>query len=347
MAYIFREINKGEYENLTEGKSLPLTQNAFYGEWQSMNSKKVWRYSVEESSKTVGVFQVVKNNMAYGKSYLYVPHGPVFFKEPGVEFMHDFDKFVLDLLMKERAIFLRFDPTWGLRPQVRELIGSVAPKYLYDGSYQPKFEWILDINKSEEELLAWMKKVNRYTIRQAERLGVTVEIVRESFGKYFNKFYELISKTAARDEFSHFTVEYYQKIFDACEKDRNAFLTVGSYGGEVLLVNLYLKFGDTVYFLFSGSDDSERRVGYTYLAQWEAIKESKRLGYKIYNFGGYAPENCNYIFYKKWSGFSDFKRRFGGRMIEYGDFHDIVGDKFWYLVYKTKRFVSSLLRNLK
>jgi len=216
---------------------------------------------------------------------------------------------------------------------------------MYDGSFQPKHEWILDLDKTEDELLAGMKKVNRYTVRQAEKLGATIEIVKENFGKYFDKFYELISKTAERDEFSHFPKEYYRKIFDACEKDKNAFLTVGRYGGEVLLVNFFLKFGDTVYFLFSGSDDTERRVGYTYLAQWAAIKESKGLGFKIYNFGGYAPENCKYIFYKKWSGFSDFKRRFGGRMIEYSDFQDIVGNKFWYFVYKVKRLISAVLRS--
>ncbi|MDO8493686.1 MAG: peptidoglycan bridge formation glycyltransferase FemA/FemB family protein [bacterium] len=341
----FKELNKEEYEAICNEANVPLTQYFFYGEWQREVGKKVWRYGIEEAGNVVGFFQVIKYQTSFGKSYLYVPHGPVFLGEVSEELISEFKKFCNELLNKEDSIFLRLDPTWTLGVQVKELsLGHRVSKFMYDGSFQPKYEWILDLLQSEEDILAGMKKVNRYSVRQAEKLGVEVEILDKDFSKYLDKFYELIEATAVRDGFSHNMKDYYKKIFDQCEQNGNAFMEIARFNGQVMLVNFFVIYNNTAFFLFSGSENENRKIGYTYLAQWEAMNYAKRRRLKNYNFGAVIPEGNKYPFYDNWRGFSDFKKRFGGSMVEYSDYYDFIHNKFWYTLFALRRLLTLLQR---
>lgn len=308
---------------------------------------------MEDGVRTIGFFQLIRYPVAFGKSYLYIPHGPVFIAPVSEELLKDFKKDAEDILEREKAIFLRFD-SYFIEGSTFDKYGIFykTPKFMYDGGFQPKYEWVLDLSASEGEILSGMKKVNRYTIKQAEKLGVSIEIVEKDFRRYFDKFYELVEMTAERDAFSHQPREYYETIFDSCEKASlpaqagppaeagRGFLSVARFKGRIMLINFYVTYGSSAYFLFSGSENENRKIGYTYLAQWEAIKYVKGLGFKYYNFGAVIPENNEYRFYKKWLGFSNFKKRFGGTIVEHGDFYDLVRDKFWYVLYLARKFMN-------
>ena len=348
-SYNFKEIKKEEYKNLTRGENFPLTQNYFYGEWQEATGRTARYFVAKKDGTVVSCFLAVKYSMALGKSYLYIPHGPVLYGNLTSRFFEEFKYFVNNLLKQESSVFCRFDPYYpnldGEKTRyTRYNLAKVgpcffkAPKFAYSGGFQPKFEWAIDLTKTEDEILAEMKKVNRYTVRQAEKNGIIVETIKSGFTGYFEDFYKLVSETAVRDNFSEHPKEYYFNIFKNCEKNKNCFLNVVRLNGEVLLVNIFIVFGDTAFWLFSGSSNKERQTGYTYLAQWRAIQEAKNMGLKYYNFGGVSPLDKNYKTYKSWAGLTDFKRRFGGFQLEYSDFYDVIGNKFWYAVYLIKKF---------
>jgi len=339
----FRELSQGEFDSSTKNFNLPLTQNGFYGEWQKAIGKKVFRFKIEGDRLGRGFFQIIKYSLPFGKSYLYIPHGPIFEDDTSEEFWAQFREFCLGLIKKESSVFLRFDSV--LKPDFisgRRTSYVKVPRILYDGSFQPKFESVIDLSRSEEEILAKMKKVNRYSIRQAERVDLVVKILDKNFLEYLDKFYDLICATAKRGGFYHLEKDYYKTIFYLCEKERNGFMTIISLDSEVLLVNFFVTYGDAVYFLFSGSENKNRRLGYTYLAQWETMKHAKKMGFKKYNLGAVVPDDNRYHFYKKWRGFSDFKRRFGGELVEYGNFYDLIYDRFWYSLYFLKKFLVSI-----
>ncbi|MBI3633972.1 MAG: peptidoglycan bridge formation glycyltransferase FemA/FemB family protein [Candidatus Vogelbacteria bacterium] len=339
----FNQVDLCSYNELATGHNLPLPQNAFFGEWHEDRGRQVYRYKVlaRESGKVLAIFQILKYPIMLSKSFLYVPHGPVFFSL-SEDFWPGFKKFAIELASREGAIFLRFDPHYMSDQDavlLQKGLVSRAPKYMYDGIFQPKFEWILDTTQTEKAILVGMKKVNRYSVNRAERLGVKIEIVRSNFLHYFDKFYELLQETGKRDSFTYYPRDYYLNIFNNCEKNKNAFLVVAYYKGEILLINIYVVYGTTVYWLFGGSSNSERAVGYTYLAQWEAIKETKRLGLNGYNFGSVTPEDNLYRGYRQWVGFTNFKQRFGGKGLEHGDLYDVVVSKSWYWFYSLMMYI--------
>jgi lipid II:glycine glycyltransferase (peptidoglycan interpeptide bridge formation enzyme) len=54
-----------------------------------------------------------------------------------------------------------------------------------------------------------------------------------------------------------------------------------------------------------------------YAIHWAAIKRAKRLGYQIYDFYGYS-DHPKHAYFK----FSQFKRKFGGKVVKTIGAHD-------------------------
>ena len=346
----FLEIkNYAEYNPLLVAENTPFTQAWFYGEWQEMTGRKVRRFEVKRDFKIIGFFQIIKYPLLFSQSFLYIPHAPVlrsFSVQPSQpkllrrsrqggdrlprEFLKEFQEKLVEIGKEENAIFVRFD----VFPKTEENLSRFfkkVPSYAYHSSYfQPKSEWVIDLKKTEEELLNEMHPKNRYNIRLAEKKEVKIEIVKDDFKKYFEEFYALLKETAKRDNFNLHPKTYYQNVFATLEEN-NAFLAVARYEEKILLINLILLYGQAAYFAFGGSSGEHKNLMFSHLAQWEAIKEAKRRGFEVYNFGGIGNGG------KGLEGVSFFKKRFGGELLEYSDSYDLILKPFWHWLYNMRQ----------
>ena len=110
-----REIkNKAEYNPLLISKDAPFTQGYIYGKWQEMMGRKVRRFEIIKNSETVGFFQVIRYHLPFSKNLLYIPHGPLFLRQPAdsewqTEFLKAFREKLMKIAKEEKAIFVRFD----------------------------------------------------------------------------------------------------------------------------------------------------------------------------------------------------------------------------------------------
>lgn len=148
---------------------------------------------------------------------------------------------------------------------------------------QPMEAFVVDITKSEEELLAGMKSKTRYNVRLAEKKGVRVfQSIDE---KYRRAFVELVTGTADRKGIVPHPRTYYEKMLGVLLGER-ATLFVAEHEGDILGVNLMVFFGDTATYLHGGSADVKREYMAPFLLQWEAMKDAKRRGCTRYDFGG-------------------------------------------------------------
>lgn len=331
----FYEIkNIAEYNLLSVEESVPFTQAWFFGKWQEIMERKVRRFEIIKDSETIGFFQVIKYPSVFSKSFLYIPHGPVLIKKPDMEFLKIFSEKLIQISKEENAIFVRFD-FHGFNYGSKENLGRYfkrTPAYAYHSSYfQPKFEWILNLANTEEEILNYMHPKSRYNINLATRKGVKIEIINEDFKKYFDDFYKLLNETARRDNFNLHHKIYYQNIFTNCAENRNAFLAIAKYNGNILAINIILLFGSAAYFILGGSSGEHKNFMFSYLAQWEAMKEAKKRGFKIYNFGAVDREG--------FEGISRFKKGFGGELLKHSDSYDLVLKPFWYYLYNLRKWL--------
>ena len=338
--------NKTEYNPLLISKQTPFTQAWFFGQWQEMAGCKVRRFEIKLKTENIGFFQVIKYPLPFSFNILYIPHGPVLkaisnkqqvTSSSNADFLREFHKKLIDIAKEENVVFVRFDFYPSLL--FGDLTGAEfkkIPAYAYHSFYfQPKFEWCINLGKTENELISEMHPKTRYNIRLAEKKGVKIEIVKDDFEKYFEEFYALLKETAKRDNFGLHPKIYYQNIFETLTAE-NAFLAVAEYESKTLLVNLVLLYGRGAYFVFGGSSDKFKNLMFSHLAQWEAVKEAKRRRYEVYNFGGVQGNGGSY---ENYGGVSVFKKRFGGGIYQHSDSYDIVLKPFWYYLYNLRKWL--------
>lgn len=198
---------------------------------------------------------------------------------------------------------------------------------------QPDNTLVLDLTKSEEELLAAMKHKTRYNIRLAERKGVKIRTSNDP--KDMEEFYKLIEITYQRSKIKAHTKNYYQKQFETLNREGLAKLVIAEYKGKTLVANFMIFFGQTATYVHGASSNEYRNVMAPHLAQWVAVKAAKEHGFKIYDFWGIAPDDDPK---HSWAGVTRFKKGFGGREINYPGTFDLTINQGWYNIYKLIRY---------
>lgn len=290
-------------------------------EWlkfQESMGHKTWRFDD-------GAFKanIIKIDIPFGKNYLYVPHGPELdFDSIKSGLENEVRKFTgqLKLLAKEnKSMFVKVEP---LADSIMEILFPHGFK-ISRKNIQPKKTVILDLDKSEEELLSDMHHKTRYNIKVAEKHNIILEPISD-----FEAFWSLLNKTANRQKFSTHPKKYYKKMLDFFNKDGDIKTQLFSamFEGRPIAGALMLTYKDTAHYLHGGSDYDHRQLMAPYAMHWGLIQEMKRQGFRYYDFGGSEGD--------KWPSLTRFKLGFGGQVTEYPGSFDLPISKFWYFVYK-------------
>lgn len=274
--------------------------------------KKVSRVGNFSGDKLTSIAQIVKVNARRGR-FLHIRHGPIL-SSWDKESLSVWVNYFISLAKKEYANFIRISPLIQNSEYNQKLLQDLhfrpSPIHAMDGEYC----WILDLDKSEGELLSGMRKTTRYLIRQAEKIGVQIQKSKNPDDlEDFIKLYEI---TASRHGFNKH-VGLYEEFMEFLKKDQ-ILLFKGYFEGKLLSVALILFYNDQAIYHHSASID--QKIPVNYLLQWEAIKEAKRRNKKIYNFWGIAPSDRKT---HPWYGLSLFKKGFGGRVVEYMHAQDL------------------------
>jgi len=318
--------NKEQWNKFVAGNGSQFLQSADWGEFQESLGRKVWHLAAVEREEILASALVVKYNLPFGQSYLYIPRGPVGDFRFQISDLRVCYKVLIDkikeIAKEEKAIFVRIEPAIkdiSILNQKLEILNQAK-------SVQPKDEWRLNLSLSEEELLKNMHSKTRYNIGLATKHGVAVREGDKE--KDFSKFWQLIKETYDKKDLKTHPESYYQGIL----KLANTKLYLAEHEGKVLASGLITYFGDTVYYLHGGSSQENKNIMAPYLLFWETIREAKKAGYKYYNFGGVAPEGSSAE--HPWLGITRFKRGFGGEEVGYAGTWDWPINKAKYLLYR-------------
>lgn len=249
----------------------------------------------------------VEHRLPIGFSYVYSPRGPIV--ENNELGMRNYGA-VIDMLALEvkrrfpRAIFWRIEPPL---PEFRiEDLGLRIVKAPHD--VQPRTTLVIDLTKSEDELLTAMKQKTRYNIGVAERHGVSVR--QSTNPEDLEKFLDLLNQTAQRDGFRAHPRSYYEKMLesrslgsarDDRKGDRIA-LYVAECGDVILAAAIVAFFGRWSYYLHGASSAEHREVMAPYALHWEIMREAKRRGCLRYDLWGTDEQ--------RWPGVTRFKAGF-------------------------------------
>ena len=288
---------------------------------------------------------VVTMPLTTGFTYYYIPRGPIVYLQIPVPDQNEMWRTVVAGLRKQfvkrdHALFLRMDP--GIAREepsdLRSILTSKYPVEYLKKSVQPQTTLLLDLTRSEDELLQQMHQKTRYNIRLAEKKGLTITTGWSA--KEAADFWKLLQETAERDAFSPHPEHYYATMVEVLGGNWKTRDLCGvqfyraEHEGKTLAMNLVLSYGDTVTYLHGASSSDGRNLMAPYLLQWQAIKDAKAHGAHYYDFWGIAP---TYNPKHPWAGLTRFKKGFNGNVISYWGTQDIVYHSIPYILYRTFR----------
>ncbi len=214
---------------------------------------------------------------------------------------------------------------------------------------QPREVFVVDVSRTEEDLLAEMKAKTRYNIRLAEKKGVRIFATREK--RYREVFFKLIEATAKRQNILPHPESYYENMLTVFSEERLS-LFVAEFKGQVLAANLILFSGDTATYLHGGTSDVHREMMAPVLLQWEQMREAKQHGCQWYDFGGVSVSSEIRNQKSKiagWEGITRFKLGFssGTAPKVFPGCYDMVIDRGRYGLYLRLRFLQRSLSIFK
>ncbi len=261
--------------------------------------------------------KVIQHDLPLGKNYLYIPYGPEIVS-------HQFTGELRQLAKQQGSIFVKAEP---MQDEVAQQLVSLGFRKS-NKNIQPHKTVVIDLAKSEDELLDAMHHKTRYNIRVAERHGIVVRQAQNSNAKaHLEDFWKLMRKTSARDKFNSYPREYYEKLLNipAYASLFNIELWFAEYQNQPVAAAIVLTHEDSAYYLHGASDHAYRALMAPYALHWHLMKMLHATGYMIYDLWGIDAQ--------RWPGVTRFKLGWGGRTVEYPGAFDLVISKPWKLAY--------------
>ena len=267
---------------------LSQSPNSFLQSWNwgvfnEAIARKIFRLGAYEDNELVAVCLLVKQETRLA-DYFYCSRGPILDWKNEKLFKSLLQK-TKELAKEEKVDFVKMDPLLPETPEYNQFFAEYGFKRAVT-FVQVEDAWSLDLSKSEEELLADMRKTTRYLVRNEPKQGVHIELSASQ--EDIKDFVDLLFETAARKSFVNHTKSYYIKQFEIFAGDDQMRIFKSIRDGKVQAMAVIVFYGETAHYLHGASRPEAGSVGYS--LQWAAIQEAKRRGLRYYNFWGVVKD---------------------------------------------------------
>jgi peptidoglycan pentaglycine glycine transferase (the first glycine) len=286
-----------------------ILQSWAWGEFKSRHGWRATRLLFKERGETVAAASVLRRKLPrLPLPILYVPKGPAL-DWTRVELAERIVQELALLARQERALFIKVDPDvyysddapeFSPRSSQAMVIGQMLGSLGWRTSgeqIQFRNTLLLDLERSEDELLAAMKSKTRYNARLSARRGVNVRSIGAGDSQperdaALAVFYQLYAETGRRDGFVIRPPDYYHDAWGTFVDGGFAQLFLADFEGEVLAGLMLFVFGPTAWYMYGASSNRERQRMPNYLLQWEAIRWARERGCTLYDLWG-APDDLD------------------------------------------------------
>ena len=333
-----------EFSEFNKNANHPL-QSFEWGEFRKRLGTKVVRISNQNSSESISMtlHNIPRSPFTVG----YIPKCNFLSKESLQE---------LSKIGKEnKTIFIQIEP--NLRISERKKFETLIKKtsFLIRPSARPlftKYTFILDLSKTEEELLKNMHSKTRYNIKVAQKHNVIIK--EDNSDSAFKIYLDLTHQTTLRQNFFAHTPHYHKTLWESLSHKRQnsekntltSHLFTATYNKKILASWILFVFKDTLYYPYGASSSEDRHVMASNLLMWEVIRFGKKLGLRYFDMWGALDQNPNPT--DPWYGFHKFKQGYGPELVEFLGSYDLILNKPFYTLYVMgDKMRWTLLKRLK
>lgn len=319
---IVREVTEKEKSSFNQTVS-HVIQSWEWGEFRKKTGLDLVRLGHFEGNRLVMAYQLTFHPVPFFKQTIgYLPKGPMP-DETMVEALRDISQ-------KKNAAFIKIEPNVTsnqlpasqakrgepeARDQLKKLGLIESKKTLFT-----RYNFLVDLTKSEDQLLAVMHPKTRYNIGIAKKKGV--EVYESTKEKAFEIYLKLYFETTHRQKYFGHTPGYHRLLWETLMPAKMARVLVAKYQGKLLVAWMLFNFGDTLYYPYGGSSVEHKEVMASNLVAWEAIRLGKKMGLATFDMWGALGPDANEN--DPWYGFHRFKAGYGPKHVEYVGTYDLI-----------------------
>lgn len=303
-------------------------QSAEWAEYERMEGHGVFEREAEEYA-----YVAVKQQTPLG-DYLFCPYGPALNEkvEAGVALKLALDSLAA-LAREQKAFFVRVEPTVSLAlTEMKEL--GLKPSH----EIEPAHTWTIDLTGSQEDLLGGMEPKKRKQWRNYEKKGVRIWQTKDP--EKVTILTKLLEKVGARNGFTPQDEQHLRRQLEA----GFATLYVAEVEEKPIAASLVYDYDGVRYAVHAGADDEYKKLaGGTILSVQEMV-DAQKAGAREFDFWGMTTsEDPKH----PWYGFTQYKKTFGGRQVDYAGTWDLPVERWKYWVYNIMRKMNRGLRKVR
>lgn len=216
-------------------------------------------------------------------------------------------KFLLKALDKhigKKTVYTQFRNLFDL---------SDSKKYFITNSYsyEEHLDFICDLTMGEDNLWEKLFPARRNEIRKAERQGLEVRLIDNIAD--LKDSYHILKEVYSRIKIPLADESLFDSAFRILFPKNMLKVFVAKYNNKIIGVLYLLVYREKTYVWYAGSLSEYLNKHPNDILYWEAMRWGCRSNYKIFDFGGAGRPDEEY-------GVREFKKQFGGEMVNYGRF---------------------------
>jgi len=214
---------------------------------------------------------------------------------------------VYNKIIKKKAVYSQFRNFWDW--------GDSKEIFIENGfEYEEHLNILIDLNKSEEELWKDVYSKRKNEIRRAKKEGTTFSV--KIFMNDLHECYSILKAVYKRAKLPIPNLRFFENFFKNTDKSVRLKLFCAEYENKIIGCMLALVYKNTIYDFYAGAHYEYYKKYPNDLIPWEVFLWGKENGYKLFDFGGAGKSEVPY-------GVRDYKKKFGGRPVNYGRFEKI------------------------
>jgi lipid II:glycine glycyltransferase (peptidoglycan interpeptide bridge formation enzyme) len=295
-----------------------------------------------------GLAQVLDRSTPFGRTVLYVPHGPLWDREApdAAEVLARLLTGLKAHARARRGIVLKVDPRGSgdatVDAAVRRIFERTGRRSDHD--LQAPTTRVVDLREGDDPVEGWSKEA-RAEARRATREGTDVTVDREGDPAALDTFHSLLSETSDRQGFRIRGREFLGRLAGPLAASGDWFMALAEHEGRPLAGAVAARAGDRAYYLYAAStrdrELSRKRGPYAAMAGLQrALREAGTGTLDLWGVREHDDETVD----ASWEGFSLFKRRFGGTPLRHPGTFDIVVDPTWHRLRQWRERLRGVLR---
>jgi lipid II:glycine glycyltransferase (peptidoglycan interpeptide bridge formation enzyme) len=292
--------------------------------WARIRAAQGWRPEFLTLGAPLPVALVLWRSLPGGQSLAYVPRGPIARDQAELDAAL---RELASLARERRPIFLKVDPEIDADSGAAPLAAAGFRRAV---DIQPVIATLeLDLAPDEDALFAALEKDTRWSVRQAEKRGVSI---RDAGGEAdLRALYDLYAETGQRAGFITRTWDYYRLMWGTLVEAGHAKIRLAEKDGKAVAGALTWRCGEREVYQSAATNDAGRTAYAAYGLLWRCIIEARKGGARRFDFGG-TPVDVTRKDDPMYGPYQ-FKRGFGGKPRRFVGAHDAVPNELAYRAY--------------